>query len=108
MSTSTHQMRRNDTAPPITATLTAGGTAVDLTGATVQFHMMDSAGRVVVDAAATVVSPTDGTVRYDWDAADTEVSGRFKAEWEVTFADTTVRTFPVQGHTHVLIHDDIA
>ena len=108
MSTSTHQMRRNDTAPAITATLTSGGTAVDLTGATVRFHMMDESKAVIVDAAATVVSAAAGTVKYDWAAGDTDTSGRFKAEWEVTFADATIRTFPVQGHTNVLIHDDIA
>lgn len=105
---STFQMRRNDTAPPIEATLTADSTAVDLTDATVRFHMQDTAGTVKVDAAATLVVAASGTVKYVWAAADTDTGGWFKAEWEVTFSDGTVRTFPNPGYTNVRITGDIA
>lgn len=107
----TFQIKRNDTAPSITATLTSSGTAVSITGATVRFHMRDSSGAVKVDAAAN--NDEDGAgdtgeVSYDWAAADTDTAGHFLAEWEVTFSDGTVRTFPTPGYTHILIWGDIA
>lgn len=105
---STFQIRRNDTAPPIEATLTADDAAVDLTGATVRFHMQDTSGTVKVDAAADLVVAASGTVKYDWTADDTDSGGWFKAEWEVTFSDGTIRTFPNPGYTNVRITGDIA
>lgn len=105
---SSFQIKTNDTAPPIEATLTAASVAVDLTSATVRFHMVDSANAVKVDAAATIVTAGDGTVKYSWDAADTDTAGRYRAEWEVTFSDGTIRTFPTPGYTTVVVHGDLA
>lgn len=107
-------MKRGDTAPPITATLEVGGTAVDLEGATVRFHMRDSSQQVVVDAAANndqVSDGSDGTlgmVSYDWIAGDTDIAGMFEGEWEVTFADSSIRTFPTLHNTRIRIVGDIA
>lgn len=101
-------LKTGDTAPPIEATLEVDGVAVDLTGASVRFHMQDSSGDIKVDAAATVVSAVDGTVKYVWAVADTDEAGRFLAEWEVTFSDGTIRTFPTPGYTTVVVHGDIA
>lgn len=108
-STSFH-ITKNDTAPPIQATLKAGtpAAAVDLTGASVQFHMKDAAGVVKVDAAASITDATAGEVEYAWQVGDTDTAGRFQAEWEVTFPDATVRTFPTPGVTTVVIHGEIA
>lgn len=102
-------LKRNDTAPAFTATCTdADGTAVDISNSTVRFHMTDSTGTVVVDAAATIVSGPDGTVSYAWSAADTDTSGHYKGEVEVTFADSTVRTFPSPGYVPIRIVADLA
>lgn len=101
----------NDTAPPIEATLKAGdpAAAVNLTGASVRFHMEDEAGTVKVDAAGTLVDAANGKVKYDWQPADTDTAGRFKAEWEVTFSDGTIRTFPTgSSKTTVVVHGEIA
>ena len=102
-------IKRNDTAPPFTATCTdSAGDAIDISNSTVRFHMKDSSGTVKVDAAADIVSGPAGTVRYDWIAADTDQVGTFKAEVEVTFADSTVRTFPTSNEATVRIRGDIA
>lgn len=107
-------MKRGDTAPPITATLQVGTTAVDLEGATVQFHMRDSSGTVVIDAAANNDQSGDGSdgslgqVSYDWSDGDTDIAGMYEGEWEVTFADSTVRTFPTLHNTQIRIVGDIA
>lgn len=106
----TFQIKRNDTAPSITATLTADGSAVSITGATVKFLMRDSSGAVKVDASANNDedgSGDTGEVSYDWTASDTDTAGFFLAEWEVTFSDGTVRTFPTPGFTQVIIWGDI-
>jgi hypothetical protein len=104
----TFQIKKRDTAPPIEATLTADDVAVDLTGASVRFHMQDSSGTVKVDAAANIDDAAAGEVSYDWTAADTDTTGHFKAEWEVTFTDSTIRTFPNPGYTNVRIGGDLA
>lgn len=45
---------------------------------------------------ATVVDVATGLVRYNWTAIDTEVPGLYDAEWQVTYLDGSVLTFPNQ------------
>lgn len=109
---STHQIKQNDTSPAIQAALTdASGTAIDLTGAlATRFHMrLPGASSAKVDAAATVVgAATLGVVRYDWSTGDTDTAGLYEAEFEVTYADGTVETFPNSGYILVNINGDLA
>jgi hypothetical protein len=106
----TFYIKQNDTAPSIRATLKDGdGNVINLTDATVRFHMRTIGGTSTkVDAAATVNSPaTAGVVQYDWDAADTDTVGSYQAEFEVTYGDLSVETFPNNGYIRVEITDDI-
>lgn len=106
---STFYMKQNDTQPRLLATLQDGdGVAINLTSATVRFHMRTLAGTLVTDRAAVVVTAASGIVRYDWEAADTATIGSYQAEFEVTYSDTTVETFPNAGYIRVEITDDIA
>ena len=111
----TFKIKRNDTAPSISSTLTdSTGTAVDIQSATVDFHMVDRALEVKVDASANNDQVTDGSdgstgmVSYDWAAADTDTSGWYWGEWEVTFSDGTIRTFPTPGRITILVESDLA
>lgn len=114
MPSSTIHVKQGDTAPPASTTCTVGGVGVDLENATVEFHLMDSTGAVVIDAAANNDQNTDGTdgtlgdVSYDWLDGDTDQAGWFSAEWEVTFADGKKRTFPTRGAQAVFIWGQIA
>ena len=104
---SSFTMVQNDTGPAITATLTAGGTAVDLTGASVLFEMTTLANETVVASAATVDDASAGEVSYQWQTGDTAVDvGWYRARWKVTFGDSTVRHFPSPGVTKIRVVQD--
>lgn len=106
----TFNIKQNDTGPAMLATLQdASGAAVNLTGASVRFHMRSvSGGNPAVDAAATVVTAASGIVRYNWAPEDTDSVGTYQAEFEVTYADGSIETFPNDGYIAVQIVDDIA
>ena len=103
-------IKQNDTSPSIqTQFLDGDGLPVDITGNLgVSFHMRDAAGTVKIDTAATVVTAASGIVRYDWLAADTDTAGTFQAEFEVTYSDGKIETFPNASYIEVIITDDIA
>jgi len=100
---STFYLKQHDTKPSYAAQLLQDGSAVDLTDATVKFHMGS-----VIDAPATIVDALTGNVRYDWVAADTEVAGTYKAEFEVTFSDGSIQTFPNQDYLQIVIGEEVA
>ena len=106
----TFYIKQNDTSPSIRATLKDGdGTVINLTDASVRFHMRTVGGTsTTTDSAASIVSPaTGGIVQYDWVAADTDTVGSYQAEFEVTYSDSSIETFPNNGYIRVEITDDI-
>ena len=102
-------IKQNDTSPNLRAILKDGDeVAINLTDATIRFHMRTIGGTTaVVDDAASIVSAENGIVQYIWDAADTATVGSYQAEFEVTFADSSIETFPNNGYIRVEITDDI-
>lgn len=110
------RIKAGDTAPAVNATLfDAAGEPVDLNGASVRFvaAVNNDSHAVLVDSAATLVqvaSGTDGSkgmVRYDWAAGDTTTAEECVAEFEVTYSDGTVQTFPTEGYIPMTIEDDL-
>lgn len=98
-------IKQGDRLPELQVTLTdSTGAAVDLAGATVRFHMRALNGKTTkVDAAATLVTPAEGVVSYAWMAGDTDTTGSYNAEFEVTFGDGRNQTFPNPGYIVVRI-----
>jgi hypothetical protein len=104
-----------DSGPPIRATLEDGlGNRVDIAGSTVLFVMRyirdpDTGRRPGPQLFAKpanndqVGAETTGDVSYDWEEGDTDIPGGYYAEWEVTFSDDTVETFPNAGHVRVAV-----
>lgn len=104
-------MRQNDTAPFLQATLKdENGLAVDLTGATVVFSMRDASTQTlkVNESTANVTSPTDGEVQYEWNTGDTDTVGSYEAEFEVTYSDSTIETFPNTTYIEIDVIEEVA
>ncbi len=109
------QIKQHDTRPKYRATLVedpqiAGGTPVDLTNATaVKFIMAESPNPAKVDAAAAFIDKVNGIVEYSWDgvAGDTDTPGTYEVEWEVTWADGGVQTFPNADYGSIEVVADL-
>lgn len=82
----------------------AAGQPLELAGATVTFWMGEPDGVVIIaGGACAVVSETPGGVRFDWQPGDTDVSGRFRAEFVITYADATSEVVPNPDYIDVRI-----
>ena len=64
-------------------------------------------GPAKVNAAAVVVNPTTGHLRYSPIAADVDTSGSYLVEWEVKGADGKIDTYPTGGYNTWQIVDDL-
>jgi hypothetical protein len=108
----TFQLKEGDTSPAIKFQLLGSdGSGVNITGAEVRFIMADGSTTVVDDDTTGNVKITDaatGKVRYDWQQGDTSDSGIYEAEWEVTYTDGTVETFPNSENIIIRIAPDLA
>ena len=107
-------LKTGDTRPPLEATLTVDGTAVDLTGATVRFRMRNRAtDSLAIDASATVVDAAGGVVVYEWAAGDLNSAGGYAAEFAVDFSGATGaafdgdQTFPNDRSLSIRVLDDL-
>lgn len=89
-------IKRNDTSPVLEAQIQdSAKQPVPLFGATVVFNMGTFDGDVLVDRGPVIIVDAEtGVVRYPWAAGDTSEAGSHRGEFEVTFLDGRVETFP--------------
>ena len=109
---SLHEIKRNDTRPywPITLSFD-DGTNPDVTSAVIRFiARRRSDGQTKIDNSANVVftDAANGQIEYRFQAGDTDEAGYFDCEWEVTFVDSTVQTFPTRGYDRLKVIGDLA
>jgi lysophospholipase L1-like esterase len=103
----TIQLKRNDTKYNILYTLQhSTKDPVDLTGASVRF-VMGKGNKLITNAPATILNASTGEVVYEVTEQDTLLPGAWQAEFEVTFADGKVKTYPNSGYIQVTIHPNI-
>jgi len=106
------EIRQNDTLPYFDFTLikNSQGTPHNLTGATVVFSMVSEIGETpkIDEGSVTIVDALAGEVRYSFDAVDTDTVGTFYGEFEVTFSDGRILTFPEGEYIIINIIEEIA
>lgn len=101
-------IKAHDRLPAIQAELSTDAGLANLTGATVRFIMAPAVGGTPkVNANASVLDPTQGSVRYEWVAADTASPGSYLAEWQVTWSDGRQQTFPTLTYHTVDVLADL-
>lgn len=110
-------IKRNDLLPVLEAILKdANDNPVDLTDATdVVFHMREEDGETLkIDGVAGTfgANRATGKVIYAWrwldPDFDTDTSGLFLAEFEVTWTGGKIQTFPSRGYISIQIVDDLS
>jgi hypothetical protein len=100
-------VKKNDSYDAITYQLeNEDNSTVDLTGASVNF-VMGKKNKLITNAKATVTSATSGIVSYQLTPSDTLVSGTFLAEFVVTFANGTMKTYPSNGYITVDVEQNL-
>ena len=98
------RIKQNDTSPSLEATLSdANLVPVNITSATVMQHMKAIGGDVVLDEQMTITDAEGGVVQYDWQVGDTATVGTYYVEFEVTYSDGSVETFPNTGSLPLVI-----
>jgi len=111
MATPTFYIKQNDTRPELDVFLRDDkDRTINVTGATVKFNMRNASDNSVKInlGSVTTVSSTAGRVKYSFSSADTDTSGNFDGEFQVTFVGGQVETFPNDGYIKVIITDDVA
>jgi hypothetical protein len=99
-------IKRGDTAPAIRYLLDPA--TVVLTGATVRFKMRARLRALALDGLAAVVTATGTpTVEYIWQPGDTAAAGLYEAEFQVTYSDGKIETFPNDGFIQVRVNQDV-
>lgn len=102
-------IKQNDTSPALQCTLQDDqGIAIDISGSSARFHLVNyETGVVKIDSAGSIVSAVDGQVKYEWITGDTDTVGIYQAEWEVTYSDGSIETFPNNQNIIINIFDDL-
>ena len=110
MASPTFFIKQNDTTPALSAFLQdARGRPINLTGATVVFHMRLASDLTVKISGGTVVtlSATQGQVSYTFSASNTDTAGNYESEFQVAFSGGEIETFPNDDYIKVIITDDV-
>lgn len=103
------QITQNDTYSALRGRcVDENGAIVDLTGATARFHMKKPGSDTpTIDAVAFIENEPNGVIVYAWEDGDTADSGMYMAEFEVTYSDGGVETFPTKPLV-VYIREELA
>ena len=99
-------IKRGDTSPALRFALLPE--SVSLVGAVVRLKMRLRGGATVIDRPAEIQSMFQpAVVAHAWDPGETDLAGRYEAEFRVTYADGTIETFPNHSFIDVFIIGDV-
>lgn len=103
-------IKQNDQLPELTVTLSdAQSQTIDLTSATSVLFIMNVKGSSVnkVNSAAEIVDADGGIVKYVWLEGDTDTAGNFTGEFQVTYSDDRIETFPNAKYIQIKVFADL-
>lgn len=101
-------IKQNDTSPSILAELKdANNTPVNLTAATAKIFVKSVDGTLKVDEDMQIINASLGVVRYDWQVGDTDTVGTYSVEFQVTYTDNAVETFPNTGSIALVVTKEL-
>jgi hypothetical protein len=103
--------KQGDTLPALVVTLLSvdGVTPQSLPGGTVvRFTMRSSDGVIRVNRQLCTILGSPGRVSYAWAAGNLDGAGVADCEFEATFTDGTVLTFPTNGSFRIMVEPQIA
>lgn len=104
----TYKFKQKDTFPPIQETLTrSDGTVVNLTGSYIRFTMSTDYGKLLLTGNATIVNANTGQVKYEWQENDLSYPGGCYGEFEVTYPNGSVETFPNNTYIKIKVLPDL-
>jgi hypothetical protein len=97
-----------DTRPDLEAQLWAGEdqTPVDLTNTTIRL-LVRRRGAGYTAYSVSIVTPSQGRVKRVWNGTEFTVSDIYYAEFEVTFPDATIGTYPNDDTFRIKVYDDL-
>ena len=104
------KIKQNDTKPSLRVQLLdSDGLPASVKGASVVFSMrVQPAVATMVDrASVTVNDASAGDIQYDWTAANTNTADVYEGEFQVTYADSSIQTFPNDSYLLIDIKDDV-
>lgn len=101
-------IKRGDTRNCIKAVLKdATGSPVNLTGCEVKFLMAPLGRQANCSRAAHIQDALNGEVWVVWAPGETDISGVYRAEFEVLYDDGKRETFPNDGYINIQILNDL-
>lgn len=105
--TQTFIIKRGDTSPSLKWEITYPN--INLDGASVVFNMRGLDGDAAITRAPAEVVPDAPmpTLRYNWLLDDTAEVAKYEAEFEVTYADGSIESFPNDSNIMVCVVRDL-
>ena len=107
-------IKRNDTLPALQICLIdrgclGGKEPYSLSGVTgVTFTMANNCGDYKIFAkTAQITSYSAGTIQYNWEAVDTNESGDFLGEFQLSYSDGNRMSVPQSGQINIKINKDV-
>ena len=101
-------LKRGDTRHAIRAILKdSSGSPVDLTDCTVSFHMAPLGRPPTISRQVDIHDAEGGEVWVVFAPGETDVSGVYRAEFQVVYGDGRRETFPNNGYINIQIQSDL-
>lgn len=107
----TFYIKRNDLQPYFyVKAIESTGTAIDLTGATIRFSMVNlSTNAIAINrqtAGVTITAAATGLFQYQWQSGDTATTGTYAPEFEITPGSGGKFTLPINRDSKIIIVAD--